>query len=204
MAFHPNGGVLAVAAKDATVRLYDLRAEAAGTPPFQTLKDAASVRCVAFHPTGELLLAGTEHPAIRLFHVASASCYSTQVPAHNHRDAVTGVAWGPGGQTFATSSKDGTLKLWDGTTLSLVATLDSAHGNAPVRAGEGNRVRLRRQQRTDPACCVASAHAQLGSVRFSRNGKYLLTSGRDSVARLWDAASGTGRVFAQKNGHGPG
>ena len=27
------------------------------------------------------------------------------------------------------------------------------------------------------------------SVVFSRNSKYLLTSGRDSVARLWDLAS---------------
>jgi WD40 repeat protein len=31
---------------------------------------------------------------------------------------------------------------------------------------------------------------QLGTVRFSRSGKYLLTAGRNSTVRLWDVRNG--------------
>jgi cleavage stimulation factor subunit 1 len=49
------------------------------------------------------------------------------------------------------------VKLWDGGSIACIATLGRAHGGSPV-----------------------------GSVLFSRDGRYLLTAGADSAVKLWD------------------
>ena len=62
------------------------------------------------------------------------------------------------------------FQIWDGVSSRCVATYIAAHGG-------------------DDVC----------SVVFSRNGKYLLTSGKDSVARLWDLA-GSGQPLLSYTG----
>ena len=59
-----------------------------------------------------------------------------------------------------TSSEDGSIKIWDGVSSRVMATFANAHDGAPV--------------------C---------SVQFSRNGKYVLSSGLDSLCKLWELST---------------
>ena len=55
---------------------------------------------------------------------------------------------------------DGSVKIWDGISSQCVATFKNAHEGAEV--------------------C---------SVEFSRNGKYVLSSGKDSMCKLWELST---------------
>ena len=66
-------------------------------------------------------------------------------------------------------SKDGCIKLWDGVSHRCYSTLERAHDGYEV--------------------C---------SVQFTKNGKFLLTSGKDSICRLWEIS--TSRVIHQFTG----
>ena len=57
-------------------------------------------------------------------------------------------------------SRDGSIKIWDGISSKCVGTISQAHEGAPV-----------------------------GSVAFSRSGKYVLSSGMDSSVKLWELSS---------------
>ncbi|KAJ1957690.1 hypothetical protein EC988_000700 [Linderina pennispora] len=86
-----------------------------------------------------------------------------------HTKSVTQVRYSNTGSLVASSSSDGTVKLWDGQAGKCVRTIADAHGGRAVTG-----------------------------VSFSKNRKYLLTTGLDSRACLWDV--GTGRLACAYEG----
>ena len=71
------------------------------------------------------------------------------------------------------------MKLWDGVSNRCVQTYRDAHAGAEVQ-----------------------------SVHFTRNSKFVLTSGRDSTAKLWELSTGRvintyGGAVVQSNNHAP-
>jgi cleavage stimulation factor subunit 1 len=123
------------------------------------LQDTHNVRCIAFHPCGDYLLAGADHAVLRLFDIASGQCYINPRSQGNHLGPINQVAYSHDGKMFASASKDGSVKLWDGVSSNCVHTITNAHGGTEV-----------------------------SSVQFSRNFKYFLTGGKDSIARVWSVA----------------
>lgn len=71
------------------------------------------------------------------------------------------VTYTSDGKLYASCSADGSIKLWDGVSNECINTLTNAHGGREV--------------------CT---------VQFSRNKKYLLSSGKDSTIRIWDVIAG--------------
>lgn len=69
---------------------------------------------------------------------------------------------------FVSGGADGAIKLWDAQNHALLRTLDAAHGGTEIT-----------------------------SLAFSRNERYLLSSGRDSTSTLWDVTSGTSRALSR-------
>jgi cleavage stimulation factor subunit 1 len=156
--FHPSSPILVSASEDATLQFYDFTSSRPeyATRPMRTCTDTHPARCAAFHPKGEHLLVGTTHAALHLYDTATFRCFLSPNPAHHHRAAITDARWAADGSLFA-SCASAEVKLWDGSSCLCVATLGRPHGGTAI-----------------------------GSVAFSRSGRYLLTSGADSAVKLWD------------------
>lgn len=124
-------------------------------------KDSYPVRSISFHPSGEFLLSGTDHHAVRLFDIQTMKCFIPSAPSDHHKGGITKVRYAPNGSTFASCSIDGSIKIYDTVNGKCVNTIQKAHGGASV----------------------------IG-IEYSKSSNYLLSTGLDSKAYLWDLSSG--------------
>lgn len=83
------------------------------------------------------------------------------VPDAGHTKAITSVRYSPSANIFASASEDGSVSIFDTVGGKCINVIDKAHGGEIV-----------------------------DTVRFSKNGRYLLTAGRDNRGRLWDLTNG--------------
>ena len=127
---------------------------------------------------------GTTHNALHIYDVATFRCFLSPDAGSHHQGGPIGEArWATDGSLFVSCCAN-EVKLWDGHSCKCVATMSRPHGGATV-----------------------------GSVQFSRNGSYVLSSGADSALKLWDvrmlreaasaAASAGGGVLGRAAGPTP-
>lgn len=138
--------------------------------PARTCTDTHPARSASFHPRGDHLLVGTTHAALHLYDMATFRCFLSADPSHHHRAAIADARWASDGSLFASCAAS-EVKLWDGQNCACVATLSRPHGGTPV-----------------------------GSVTFSKSGRYLLTSGADSAVKLWDVRAVRASAAAEAGG----
>ncbi|XP_023163576.2 cleavage stimulation factor subunit 1 [Drosophila hydei] len=154
--FHPKEHILASASRDGTVKLFDI-AKPSVKKAHKVLTDCEPVLCVSFHPTGDYIAIGTEHNVLRVYDVQTTQCFVSAIPSQQHKAGVTCVKYSPTAKLYATGSFDGDIKIWDGISGRCINTIAEAHSGAAI--------------------C---------SLQFTRNGKYLLSSGMDSIVYLWE------------------
>eukprot|EP01130_Rhizamoeba_saxonica_P013595 TRINITY_DN5817_c0_g1_i1.p1 TRINITY_DN5817_c0_g1~~TRINITY_DN5817_c0_g1_i1.p1 ORF type:complete len:289 (-),score=55.03 TRINITY_DN5817_c0_g1_i1:20-886(-) len=127
---------------------------------YKFMQDTHNVRSFHFHPSGDYLAVSADHPMIRIYDISTETAFVNGNIAQHHLSAVNQVRYTHDGINYASCSKDGTVKLWDGVTNECIHTFTNAHSGREV--------------------CT---------VEFSRNKKYLLTSGKDAWVRLWDLSN---------------
>jgi len=103
---------------------------------------------------------GFEQPAIPDRDLFDAVQTKLSEQATNHKGEITAIAWSSDGKLYVSGSTDGSIKVWDGVSGKCVNTCASAH--------DGN---------------------EIGSVMFTRNNKYILSSGKDSMVKLWELST---------------
>lgn len=104
--FHPEGGMLASASGDKTVKLWDVRAG----KELQTLEGHSHhVNSVRFHPEGGMLASGSVDCTIKLWDVRTGKDLQTL----KNSSSVNSVSFHPEGKMLASASNDMTIKLWD-------------------------------------------------------------------------------------------
>ncbi len=114
VAFSPDGLLLAVAADQGPVQLFQA---ATGRAVAMLEGHQGWVADVCFSPDGQLLAsAGSDHTA-RVWDLASRTCRATLA---EHGDIVRGARFVEQGQRLATTSEDQQLRLWDVATGGLV------------------------------------------------------------------------------------
>ncbi|CAN8264874.1 unnamed protein product [Cochlearia groenlandica] len=159
--FHPRSTILASSAKDNCIKFFDF-SKTTAKRAFKVFQDTHNVRSVSFHPSGEFLLAGTDHPIPHLYDVNTSQCF---LPSNSSDSGVNGainqVRYSSTGSVYVTASKDGAIRLYDGVSAKCVRSISRAHGKSEVT-----------------------------SALFTRDQRFVLSSGKDSTVKLWEISSG--------------
>ncbi|KAI4984930.1 hypothetical protein ZWY2020_017560 [Hordeum vulgare] len=135
---------------------------------FRVIQDTHNVRSVCFHPCGDYILAGTDHPVAHLYDVNTFTCFLSANPQDSSA-AINQVRYSGTGSMYVTASKDGSLRIWDGVSAECVRPIIGAHGSVEAT-----------------------------SAIFTKDERYILSSGKDSCIKLWEV--GTGRLVKQYPG----
>jgi WD40 repeat protein len=169
------------------------------------------VLCVAFSPDGRRALSGSADRTVRLWNVENGQqlrCFT------GHRDFVLSVAFSPDGGQAVSAGCDRTVRLWDVQTgeelrcltghTDLVWTAAFSPDGRRLLSGSGGTVR------PDGSVSAGSDHTarlwdavtgtelrrfeghtnHITCVRFSRNGRRVLSASADGTVRLWNVHSG--------------
>ncbi|MFI6245058.1 AAA family ATPase [Streptomyces sp. NPDC051016] len=206
--FSPDGKVLATAAYDRTVRLWDVsdptRPKALGRP---LLGHTSWVSSAVFSPDGRTLASAGDDGTVRLWNVADPKHPAALgAPLTGHNGTIYLVAFSPDGRTLATADEDHTVHLWDvrdprhpsslgtltGHTEGVRSLAFSPDGHTLATGSDDNTILLYdvsdpRQPRRVGAPLTGHA-ATVHSVAFSPDGRTLASGSKDDTVRLWDVS----------------
>lgn len=212
--FSPGGRMLASAASDGTVRLWDpatgtLRAEFSN--PDVGGFDMNAEAGLAFTRDGKVLIAAVGG-AIRLWNTATGKQIGTPLTEVTHRKTIplVSLAVSPDGTMLAAGTVDGRILLWNTATWRQTSTINSAGPGTLVDsvafspdgkalAGQNNSGQIQlwnpvTGRKIGPALTatqyVQSISPSATSVAFNRNGTRLATAETDGTIRLWNPATG--------------
>jgi hypothetical protein len=165
VSLNPDHHVLAVAAADGTLRLWDVARPDHPVPLGATLLPRnrnEPLYSVAFSPAGHLLAAAGAGREVLLWNVANPA-HPARLPVtlSGPRNTVYSLAFSPRRPLLAAGSADQTVRLWN-----------LADPDRPVALGK---------PLTGPAGYVQS-------VAFSPDGRTLAAGGTDKTVRLWDVS----------------
>ena len=165
IAFSPNGKLLATAAVDGTVRLWDAPT---GQPHGAPIQDGHansrayySWNSVAFSPNGKLLAIANSTGTVRLWNLATSRRSTVSFTVKHF---VTWVAFSPNSRLLATANSSSDVQIWDTQT-----------GRAVRGAVQANSNQL---------------YPFINEIEFSPDGKLFVTAADDGTLRLWDTGSG--------------
>ena len=215
IAYSSDGGTLASADFDGTLRLWDTRAgKTLGDP---LVGHTNEVWGLSFSPDGETLASSSFDGTVRLWNVEDGSPLGAPIDAGV--GAVRSVAFSPDGRTIAFGGSDDTVRLWDVQANKAVGPPLRGHessvwsvGFSPdgktLASGSGDRTVLLWDLRTaERRTSVLEGHAgTVASVAFGPDGRTLASSDLEGAVRLWDTQalqplgeplrSGAGQVWS--------
>ncbi|MCG7204254.1 WD40 repeat domain-containing protein [Streptomyces arenae] len=206
--FSPDGKLLATAAYDRTVRLWDVSDPTRPEPLGEPLRGHTSwVSSAVFSPDGRTLASAGDDGTVRLWDVSDPTHPTAlAAPLTGHDGTIYLAAFSPDGRTLATADEDRTVRLWDvhdprrpaslgtltGHTEAVRSIAFSPDGHTLAAGSDDNSILL--YDVSDPRHPGHVGAPLLGhsmtvhSVAFSPDGRTLASGSKDDTVRLWDVS----------------
>jgi WD40 repeat protein len=190
LSWQPQGHILATAATDRRVRLWNLKTyqQQAMFPAY-----SASLNSMSFDPTGKTIAAAAQDGVVKLW-TAKGESLGELV---GHSKALNSVAFAPQGDLLATAGEDRQIRLWRKDTRQTIKIL-SGHNDSIFRvvfSPNGKYLASASNDRTVKIWSVAdgqllqtlNGHSDgVYSVVFSPDSKTLASASADNQVWLWD------------------
>jgi WD40 repeat protein len=207
VAYSPKSQLLASAAEDETVRIWNARTLREAFPALKG--HGGRVYGVAFDPDGKLL-ASAEEKTVRIWDPATGK--EVRV-FEGHAGRVRCVAFSPDGKLLASAAEDGTVRIWDaqtrrealrvlkGRNVTVYGVAFSPDGKLLASGAADQKVRLWNPATGQEILPEPAGHG--GAVRcvaFSPDGKLLASSSEDGTVALRDPATGK-EILPPLKGH---
>lgn len=189
VSFSPRSQLLATAADNGTVRLWNLQGQM-----LKELKgNERKIISVSFSPDGQRLATAEEDGIARLWDLQGQLL--KQLKGNDRK--ITSVSFSPNGQQLANVEEDGTARLWDlqtgepsikfyGKQSKITSVSFSPDGQRLATIEEYDKVHLRDLQGQHLAEERLGHPGGLNSVSFSRYSQLLAAAGNDGIVRVWN------------------
>ena len=154
-------------------------------------------RCLAFAPDGRTLAVGLIDGSIQVLDMPGARIRSV---LRAYSDQVARLAYSPDGRILASASMRGEVRLWDTATGQDCGRVDPGAGrfHALAFAPDGRTLALAEWQSNEGDILLWDLEANrlrsrlaghtdgIGQLAFSRDGRMLVSGGRDKKIMFWD------------------
>ena len=201
LAFSPDGSKLAAACGDSNVRVFDTFS---GAVVHNLPAHSFQAFAVAWSPDGTTLASGGSDNTAKLWNADSGALLHT---LSGHTFFVASVAFSPDSFSLATGSWDHTVKLWDVSSGSNIGTLSATSEsavNAVAWSPDGQQIAAGGSEATSEAIIrlwnveskslAGELDGHVSAVfdlTFAADGSFLISSGAEGTARLWDTKAKT-------------
>ena len=194
--FSPDGRRFVTASADNTARVWSAENGDWITGPMQ---HSADVLLACFSPDGRTIATISNDKSARIWNSTNGEPIS---PSLLHPERVTQAAFRPDGKTLVTITENGTARSWsvpsgEALGLPLSSSIDkgpaelSPDGRMALSLDRNNHSRLvNLVERRVSAELTDATNTVL--VRFSRDGRHVLTVQDSGIERIWDVARGNG------------
>ncbi|MDD2814240.1 MAG: TIR domain-containing protein [Thiotrichaceae bacterium] len=204
--FSPNGDIFASASADGMVKLWNHD----GTLLKTFRGHTGAVQGLNFSPDGKQIITASADKSVRIFSLGGNIVEILQ----GHTASLKDVTYSPNGEWLASTGSDKTVILWNKSGLvqrriryvAGLRTIDfSPDGNFLVGAGYDNTIVIwahpEDSSHDDPLKMTGyvkawvAQGASVKSVRFSPDGKYILSASADNTLKLWKTSGEFIRSF---------
>jgi WD40 repeat protein len=178
MVFDPGGTLLAVAADDGSLAIYDIANDKPVLLWSEPHAHTIAVHGLAFRPDGKILASGGGDYGIHFWWVREPDEKKRRVwSLWGHQDSVFGVAFNHDGTRLASGGYDRGIRIWD-----VEPCLEDKCAPCPDPANKD------KCKRPDPMTLrILQGHeGVVETLQFSRNGAMLASASKDETLRLWD------------------
>lgn len=186
--FNPDGRSIALINKDGSVALWDLAGR--NMEPLDGFK--STEQTMAFSPDGNILAAVSTDTNIPVIKLRTTTGGITGFPAI-HQELIKQMVFAPDGKMLATAGEDRLIKLWSlaGSELGTLIGHDSEVANVAFHP-EGKMlassdffgtVIVWSMNGRELARFNSESKGNIWSLQFTRDGKWLVAAGMDSVTR---------------------